>query len=283
MSPTATVTGWTATDLESSSRWTRALPGHDRQSIFDDALAGRWGAGEPARAELTGFVLDSLRSRGFAHVTGFMDPSLAEDDLATALKSVLAGFGEVVPQNAAGALTQVLREKDDEGLTELGFHCDTSDLLVLVCLQKAVAGGALRLASARHIVGVLAAEDPTALATLRQDWYFDRRGRAGEQIIKRPIFRHLPDGSEDCYYQSRTVRNTPSTYGPAFTPEQVHALAVLDDVLQRPTTGYDLLMQPGDLMVIWNNRVMHGRRPFVNGEGPLARGVLRAWMNSDQV
>jgi Taurine catabolism dioxygenase TauD, TfdA family len=288
---TTTDLAWTASDLDTDRRWTRTLTNDDRDRLWADAQAAAWrGGGDPVRAAVREFLLDAMRTTGFAHVRNLAD--VGEVDDAGALAQLTAGFtfllrqiGHIAAQDGAGRMTQVLRDVNGDGAAELDYHCDTSDLLVLLCLQQAAGGGGrTKLASSRAVVELIGRERPDALETLiRDDFWFDRRGRAGEQIIVRPIVRLLPGGAVDLYYQSHTVRNTPKTCGPPHTARQAEALAVLDEVLKRPATGFSLMLEPGDMLVIRNSRVLHGRSPYIDVPGPRSRRMLRIWMDTDEL
>jgi hypothetical protein len=280
---TVTEIGWGSTTLESHrDRWSQPLGDQDRRLLWSDAMTGRGDGSAHARARLRAFTEASIRSVGFAHVPRLVDPAEDGSDIESALDFVLRDFGEVVPQNAQGDLYQVLRDRDGDGATELGFHCDTCDVLVLLCLQPAVLGGGeTKLASARYVREIIGRERPDVLTTLEEDWTFDRTGRAGQQVIVSPILFTQEDGTTGCYYQTRTVRTSPERGGPPLSARQWEALDVLDEVLYRPEIAFGLLLAAGDLLLIRNSRVLHGRSPYVDEPGPRARGVLRAWMRTD--
>ncbi|MEU9077894.1 TauD/TfdA family dioxygenase [Kitasatospora sp. NPDC048538] len=275
--------GWESAELDARRvLWSLAPDDRERRLLRADARARRWGPAEPVRARLRAFVDGATRSVGLAHVRGLLDPEEPEAEVTAALSFLLSDFGEIVPQNGRGDLTQVLSDQDGDGNTELGFHCDTCDLLVLFCLRPAFhGGGATKLASARHVHDLIARERPDALATLAEDWTFDRTGRAGPQVVVSPILFAQKDGTVGCYYQTRTVRSSPDRGGPPLTDRQWEALGVLDEVLYRPEIAFGLPMAAGDLLIIRNSRVLHGRSPYVDEPGPNARRMLRIWMNTE--
>ncbi|MFW5417690.1 TauD/TfdA family dioxygenase [Nocardiopsis sp. CNT-189] len=280
---TATDVGWDTAYLEARrGLWSLPLTADERRLLWKDASAGRWGAAGGVRDRLRAFVPEAVGAVGFAHVRGLVDPAEPEEAVTAALMFLLREFGEVVPQNGAGDLTQVLRDRDGDGATELGFHCDTCDLLVLLCLRPAARGGGLtKLASARRVHDIIEREDPGALALLREEWTFDRTGRAGPQLIVSPILFTQEDGTIGCYYQTRTVRASAEKSGRPLSPGQWEALGVLDEVLYRPEIAFGLPMRAGELLVIKNSRVLHGRSPYTDEPGPRARRMLRLWMSTE--
>ncbi|MEU2655982.1 TauD/TfdA family dioxygenase [Streptomyces sp. NPDC007325] len=268
--------GWTRDHLEGAPEvWSLPVSDDDRRLLWADASAGRWGEGEAAYTAVRSFIRGALDTVGFANVRAVISPDAPDAALVTGLSFLLDEIGGAVPQNAEGDLWTVLRDRDGDGATELAFHCDTCDVLVLLCLRSAADGGGMtKLASARHVHDIIARERPDMLALLRESWRFDRTGRAGRQIIDTPILFTQDDGTVGCYYQTRTVRASGR-----LDAERLAALDYLDEVLYRPEIAFGLRLDPGDLLLIRNSRVLHGRSPYVDVPGPSARRILRAWMN----
>ncbi|MFH8618796.1 TauD/TfdA family dioxygenase [Streptomyces sp. NPDC017979] len=267
--------GWTSEYLESTPGvWSSSVSDEDRRLLWADASAQRRDAGAAAHAAVRGFIKSSLDAVGFVNVRNLMSPDASDAELTAALTYLLADVGSPIEQNARGDLWTVLRDRDGDGATTLGFHCDTCDLLCLLCLQPAADGGGVtKLASARHVQDIIERERPDVLELLRQDWTFDRTGRAGEQIVVSPILFTQDDGTVGCYYQTRTVRSSAE-----LDARRLDALDFLDEVLYRPEIAFGLHLGAGDLLMIRNSRVLHGRSPYVDSPGPLARRMLRAWM-----
>ncbi|MFD5432092.1 TauD/TfdA family dioxygenase [Kitasatospora sp. NPDC091257] len=276
--------GWSSLELDARRElWSLPLGEQERRLLWADARAGRWDAAGEVRARLREFVRNAADSVGITHVSGLVDPARPEQEITEVLSFLLRDFGRIVPQNGRGDLTSVLHDQDGDGNTELGFHCDTCDLLVLLCLRPAFDGGGLtKLASARHVHDLIQRERPDALATLREEWTFERSGRAGPQVVVTPILYDRKDGTVGCYYQTRTVRSSPDRGGPELTDHQWEALGVLDEVLYRPEIAFGLPMAAGDLLIIRNSRVLHGRSPFVDEPGPYSRRMLRVWVNEGE-
>ncbi|MER5768601.1 TauD/TfdA family dioxygenase [Streptomyces sp. NPDC001985] len=268
--------GWTSEYLESTREvWSAPVSPGDRELLWADSVAERWNGAAPQRENLNSFLQRSIRSVGFAHVQRLIDPAAPDDDIVRSLSFLVRDLGEIVPQNAQGDLTRVLRDNDGDGNTELGFHCDTCDLLVLLCLQPAVRGGGnTKLASARHVHDIIEQERPDVLALLQEEWTFDRTGRAGVQTVVSPILFTQADGTVGCYYQTRTVRASGE-----LSARRLEALDYLDEVLYRPEIAFGLQLAAGDLLVIRNSRVLHGRSPYVD-EPEVPRRVLRVWMDT---
>jgi hypothetical protein len=283
---TVTDVGWDAAYLDTRrDLWSLTLTDEERRQLWADASAGTWRGAEPLRERLHAFVLESTRTFGLAHVRNLAAPGAGgeqqEADIVAGLSFVLGGWGRIMPQNTRGELAQVLRDRDGDGATELGFHCDACDLLVLLCLQPAVRGGGnTRIASARQVYDTVERELPAALDRLREPWTFDRSDRGGKVSVT-PIFFTQPDGTLGCHYQPRTVRASAERDGRRLTAPQRQALDLLDEILHRPQTAFDLRLAAGELLVIRNSRALHGRSPFTDEAGPSSRRMLRFWVDEE--
>lgn len=255
----------------------------DRVRLWS-AAGGPEGEPDPVWEALRSRIRAGLDAFGFALVRQLFPADLVTDvhreaDATERVSRLVRDFGEIVPQNGAGDRTQVLRRREGDP-DEIAFHCDTCDLLVLLCLRPAARGGATRVAGAPYIHDVLAAERPDVLELLGEKWHFDRTGRAGSQLVVAPVLTTGPDGAVTCYYQSRTVRASAGHDGrPPLDAARAEALDVLDEVLNRPETAYPVTLTSGDLLIIRNSRVMHGRSPFTDGPEPHHRRVLRLWLD----
>ncbi|MEU4175554.1 TauD/TfdA family dioxygenase [Streptomyces sp. NPDC026589] len=263
--------------------WRLAPTERDRARLWS-AAGGPGREPDPVWEDLRARIRTGLDAFGFTLVrqlfpAGAVADVRQEADVTERVSRLVRDFGEIVPQNGAGDVTQVLRHREGDP-DEIAFHCDTCDLLVLLCLRPAARGGATRVAGAPYIHDVLAAERPDVLELLGQEWHFDRSGRAGSQLVLTPILTTGPDGAVTCYYQSRTVRASAGRDGrPPLDAARAEALDVLDEVLNRPETAYPVTLTSGDLLIIRNSRVMHGRSPFTDGPEPHHRRVLRLWLD----
>ncbi|KIF75398.1 taurine catabolism dioxygenase TauD [Streptomyces sp. 150FB] len=268
--------GWTSEYLESARDvWSLSITDGDRRLLWTDSLAQHWDEGKAAYTATRSFIGRSLDAVGFARIENLISPDASDADLITSLSFILDEVGGAVPQNGQGDLWTILRDRDGDGATELGFHCDTCDVLVLLCLQPAADGGGnTKLSSTRHVHDIIERERPDVLALLKEEWRFDRTGRAGRQIIHTPILFTQDDGTIGCYYQTRTVRASAD-----LDARHLEALDFLDEVLYRPEIAFGLRLAVGDLLLIRNSRVLHGRSPYIDVPGPEARRILRAWMN----
>src|SRR5262245_34707921 len=164
-----TESAWIGQEMAARRDWIHDLSAAEIDDL-DRAVAYARGTGKslgqlsrddfPLRvlAGSTGGWLDALDSgRGFVLVRGVPVERYGEEDASLAYWGLGLHLGSAVSQNAAGDLLGHVR---DAGLERrdptvrlyrtrdrLGFHCDGSDIVGLLCLRPAKAGGTSRIAS----------------------------------------------------------------------------------------------------------------------------------------
>ena len=153
----------------------------------------------------------------------------------------------------------------------------------MLCLHQAPQGGVSRLASAVTVSNVMSARHPDLAALLYQDIY---RSRLGEETGGEHCYYPLPvfswhDGKFSSHY-SRTfveaAQKNPAV--PCMTDQQWQALDMLSDVADE--TGFEMVLQPGDLQFLNNHVIYHGRTPFTDSPDPtLRRRLLRVWLSAN--
>lgn len=277
---TLTDRGWGSADMRARAAWSLTLSDGERRSLRDGALGDDAQSAGAAHDKVKRFVDESVASLGLALVANAVDTTLAQDEVRGTLAHLLRDYGELIPQTPHGHIFEVLRDKDGDSARDLGFHTDSSDVLALLSVKPALGGGGeTKLASVRRVYDVIKGERPDLLALLEDDWHFDRRGRPGPQMVTRPIFFHDNDGTVGCYHSPRTARATPGLNGWELSALQHEALDLLDEVLVRPEVEYKLAMRGGDLLVVLNSRILHGRAAYADLGGPDdARQMLRVWL-----
>lgn len=162
----------------------------------------------------------------------------------------------------------------------LPFHADRTDVIALLCVRNATSGGLSQLASAARVRRILGKERPDVLALLEAGLPSDRRGEeaSGEDpwcIL--PVFSVARDRVIARYVRRFIESSQRHPDAPRLTPQQIDAMNVLDEVLQRPDVVAVQNLQPGQLQLIENHSVMHARTAF-SGIGSGRRLLLRLWL-----
>ncbi|MFF9343783.1 MULTISPECIES: TauD/TfdA family dioxygenase [unclassified Streptomyces] len=147
-------------------------------------------------------------------------------------------------------------------------------LLALLCVRPAAEGGESLLASGPALHDRLAAERPEALRELYREFRFGR-GQGFDRV--RPVFQR--DGRVlRVHYNRYWIARGQEETGVPFGPERRDALRAMDTLLEDPAMVKSLPLRRGDLLLVNNGAVLHGRRPFRDGAEPSARRCYaRIW------
>jgi alpha-ketoglutarate-dependent taurine dioxygenase len=257
-----------------------------------------------ARAALEQTMLGAIeqdvdRSPGCVVLGGLA--GLAEDELRRAMLLLSRLVGDLIPQDAAGA---VLREVRDRGV-QLGegktgrysdsraggnFHTDgphrpgaPPDYVALGCVRQAPEGGESVVVHAEGVVSRLAGE-PRILETLAGWFHFDRREEpARPPTVARRILVQEEGRPVACYLREYIELGHRHAEVPPLDGAQREALDALDAELENPALQITRKLAPGELAIIDNRSVFHGRRSFDDSadEGE-KRLLLRTWIRRSE-
>ncbi|CAN3985726.1 TauD/TfdA family dioxygenase [Kitasatospora purpeofusca] len=273
---------WTPDTLDEQDwlvPWSRSSPGgpHAADDVVARVAHGlRHG---PGLALVRGLELDGLGDpecaelcRRFAARLGTVLPLPAgpsADDLLTA---------ETAPAVELSA-ADLARQREGDART-LDPHTDRSHgpespwLLGLLCIRPARAGGESLLVSARAVHDRLAEQDPSALHHLYQDFHF---GRGPDFDRVSPVFQQRRHGLH-VQYNRYWIERGQREAGLPFPPGRQAALDTLHGVLTDPGTVLRVPLRRGDLLLLDNTAVLHGRTGFSDPAGPGERRCLaRVW------
>jgi alpha-ketoglutarate-dependent taurine dioxygenase len=153
------------------------------------------------------------------------------------------------------------------------------DLFALYCVRQASSGGALVLVHVSDLLDRLS-DEPGVLEALRLPVHFDTRDRTpgAPRTVRRPILETV-DGAPRISYLREYIDSAhcrPDV--PPLAADQVRALDVLDALLDRTDLHTRRRLRPGEMIVIDNRSVIHGRTTFPAEVGPAGRLLLRVWI-----
>ena len=178
--------------------------------------------------------------------------------------------GKVVSSRARARSTGPLR-----------WHTDRCDVIALLCVRNALAGGVSKLASIVTVYNEILRRRPDLHAALCQDYWrsrpADEDGQHPERAFALPVFG-VADGKLTCQY-SRTYVEQAQEFArvPRLTAAQNEALDLLAEVAEE--TCLHSAFEPGDIQLLNNHVVFHGRTAY---EDDVAshhdRLLLRLWL-----
>jgi hypothetical protein len=172
----------------------------------------------------------------------------------------------------------------------LPFHVDRcTDLIGLLCVRPARAGGLSRLVSCRAVHNLLLARQPDLLSALYQPvpvYVLQMQGPAGEQPprwCKVPMFSQV-GGHFAAYYSRRLVEGGQQfPDAPRLTQQVVAALDAVDELTGEPGLPLEMALEPGDLQLINNLSLLHARTAYqgeIPGQGRLLLRLHLAFAGS---
>jgi len=206
----------------------------------------------------------------------------AHGELIGEVRDELRAYGAVrqpaVVQKAGDPVTSRYKARSSGPLR---FHTDRCDVVALLCVRRAKAGGISKVASSVAIHDAILARRPDLHTLLCQDYHRTREGEevGGERrTYAMPVFG-MRDGKLTSQY-SRTfveaAQRIPEI--PRLTAAQDEALDLLADVAQE--LCFEMELEPGDIQLLNNHVVYHGRTAYEDESGPdRDRLLLRLWLS----
>ena len=312
--PIAGPEAWLGADMARSTEWIRtvsatavaeldaALRGIERRGLAWPSF-GRDDFPLPTFSLELSSVLDELeRGRGFVLLRGIPVDRYTPDELKSLYWGLGAHLGRARYQNAQGELIGEVRDENrlygevrevsvDSALGRssrskarsagpLRFHTDRCDLVSLLCVRKARAGGLSRIVSAVSVANAILARRPDLHALLWQDYWRSRQGEeaGGErQTYALPLFA-VHQGKFTTQYSRTFVEAAQKLPGvPRLTAAQEEALDLHALVCEE--LAFTMEIEPGDLQLLNNHVVYHGRTAYEDADGPdRDRLLLRLWL-----
>lgn len=135
---------------------------------------------------------DVIDGKGFVLMKGFPVEAFGVDKSAVAYVGLGTYLGYFVSQNAKGHIlghvqdlgddpTQIHRVRIYRTNARQFFHSDTSDIVGLLCMHRALEGGESDIVSVHNVYNTLQKERPDVLKTLTEPiWYFARKGEVSK-------------------------------------------------------------------------------------------------------
>lgn len=298
---------WVGSDLQDRDDWIFRFPPEALAEI-DAALrhVQRLGLRAPAFTKadfplprfatvLNGMLEELEHGRGFFLMRGFPIERFSESEAEDIFWGLGQHLGIALSQNAAGHLLGHVRNlgadinksnvRAYQTTSELIFHNDQSDLIMLMCLKEAKSGGLSRLVSVTAIQNEMQRTRPDLLAELYQPFYIDRRGERGREDEGDTPYYAMPilsfhNGLVTARYirgYIESAQRFPEV--PRLTAKQIEAMNLFDAIASRPGVALSFQMKPGDVQIANNYCVLHARTNFEDFPEPeKRRHLLRLWL-----
>lgn len=236
---------------------------------------------------------EAMHGRGFAVIRGLPVERYSLKVAAAIYYGIGRHMGSLRSQNAEGHVLGHICDvgHDHRANAEqrgyrapgpLSFHTDSVDIVGLMCLRPAMTGGASRLVSSVTVYNEILRRRPDLLSPLFDPVYRDRRGEVPEGKDPwwiMPIFQWR-EGRLFSHYSSIYVRSVERFEAvPRFTAAQREAFDLLDEVMEDPSVHMEFSLAAGDIELVNNHWIFHGRAAYRNWPGGgRNRYLLRLWI-----
>jgi len=305
--PVMTAAAWRGDRLVRSDEWIYRLS--DAQVLELETLGTRFIAANPdlrtVRAEeyplsacaeaIEAWGHDVDYGRGFVLVRG-LRTHLYSDALSAAIYYILGlHMGDPIRQNEMGDLIDHVYATSDKTMDDptalsskvrdqLVYHSDSSDIVALMCLRPAKAGGLSCLVSGAEIYNEILRRRPDLAPLLLEPFHWDWRRqdhKAPADTYTSPIVS-MVEGVFSMYAGSLYILTAQDYPGvPKLSPEQIEVLRLFDEITYEPGMAIEMDFRPGDIQWLSNYAALHARTSFTDWPEPQRRRhLLRLWLSS---
>ena len=294
---------WRGDELLARSSWLHHLPSvilDDLEEAVHEAAARnvtqydfKFEAVEiPGLRQALAPVVDELASgTGVALIRGMETERYTVEELKLAYLVIGNHMGLVGPQEGRDRSIGEVRDVNPtdrshyyHGGGPLPMHMDPIDVAGLLCIRKAKRGGESRIVSAMTVHNEILRTRPDLLKILYRGYRQRRRDHrrvAGEPELTDyycPIFADV-GGDIVCNYLPRPILLTVEQGLVEFTPEEAEALELLDETAARDDLCLSMDFEPGDIQILNNRHILHGRDDYEDFEEMERRRLLlRLWL-----
>ena len=297
---------WHARDVADAGAWTEALTRTEQSELVRAAVHARSAGKTIATLTRDDFPLPQLSrrieewaaalhaGRGFVLIRQFPLADLEPEEVELAYVGLGLHLGTPVGQDAEGTLLGHVR---DRGRPRTGpevrlyttterqdFHTDGADVIGLLCLQRARAGGESRIVSASAVYNEILQRAPRLLDVLYEPMCWDRNGEESpgdDPFFRLPVLHDGDDGPR-FFYIGWYIRDAQRHAGvPPLTDEQRAAMALIETIANEPEFYVEMDFRPGDVQLLNNAVILHSREAYVDDDDPARkRHLLRLWLRA---
>ncbi len=271
-----------------------------------ETAAVRWNASQASLATMTAqnFPLPTLalkllklraeliNGRGFGLLRGLPRDRYSEREAGAIFYGLGQHLGQPRSQNAQGHLLGHVRDigldSNDPNVRiyqtheRQTFHTDSADVVGLLCLKTAKAGGTSLLVSSLTIFNEMRKQRPDLLRLLLQPIATDRRGEVPvgmKPYFLIPVFNYYQEYLTTIYQRQYLDSAQRFPDAPRLTSLNVQALNLFDELANSPRLNFSMQLEPGDMQFVYNHALLHDRTSFEDWpDEAQKRHLLRLWL-----
>jgi len=297
---------WRADDVANSTEWTFSLTDLQRSEIIEAARRSATGGHTIATLGRETFSVPSLDGDvhswsqvlndgcGFLLLKGFPVEELTATEVELAYVGLGLQLGTPVGQDRQANILTHIRDERVPRIdptvrlyrtdARQDFHTDGSDIVGLLCLNRASHGGESRIVSSMAIYNEILSTRPDLLDVLYEPMHWDRNGE--ESPGEDPYFALPPlndvGGLPRFFYIGWYVTDA-QRYPrvPRLTDPQLEAMALIERLANDPAIHVEMNFDPGDVQLLSNAKILHAREAYEDPEDPdKRRHLLRLWLTA---
>tara|TARA_B000000475_G_scaffold252952_1_gene230941 strand:+ start:203 stop:1516 length:1314 start_codon:yes stop_codon:yes gene_type:complete len=288
---------WTFTD-EENDEIELALR-HFRATNLDvmDVTAETFPLSSSFQNKLLAMRDEILQGRGFAVQRGLTVARYSNKDICTIFCAIGKIMGIPVSQNKFGHVLGHVYDLGNDPLSPSTrlyttsaaqpFHTDSADIVGLLCIRNASAGGDSQWVSSVRCYEEIKRERADLAEVLLQPFFVSRKGEIPPgcgPTYEMAVFHEVEDdrtgekniiGIYDRSFidAAQTIEGTPK-----LTSLQIEALNYLDALCVK--RQIEMRLQSGDIQWLHNHTTFHARSAFKN-ESEFPRHLLRLWLSPE--
>jgi alpha-ketoglutarate-dependent taurine dioxygenase len=295
---------WTVQSLRDDQSWIYTLDdrargdliravraAHDPDKDLFDYRRGDFalGAAWPVIAAALREIRDGT---GFAVLRGLPRDDVTEAEFALLTWAIGLHTGVARPQGKASQFMAPVRDagvvyrtgkgRGYSSSSDLDFHTDSADIVLLTCYNVARSGGMSMVSSSVTAHEIVTDERPDLAELLHQPYFFSRQQEQAPDeapFYPNPVYDER-DGLLFSKWNRNRLRSAQAIDGvPQLSSAQAEALNLLDEVLRRPSVMHTMYLRPGDIQILNNHVTLHSRTEFEDYDDPaLKRCLFRLWL-----
>ena len=299
---------WLGLDFASDTSWQYRLTPGEISEIETALAANRKFIGNPTAMERSQFKLPELsktlsrlnreleNGRGFSLIRGLPVGKWTLDETKLVYWGLGLFLGRMIVQDNmgkwihdvydAGGSFDNIKVRGYSTNAQLTPHCDSGDLVTLLCYRPAKEGGLNTIASFHSVYNKILSEHPEYLAPLFRGFHYNIRGGGPEGTPFEDVTKHrvpvfsITDGLLSGRYNQKAIL-TSAEYSaiPPFSELEKAAINSVAEYALADDVRFDLMLEAGDVLLLNNNDILHTRSSFVDSAIPEEkRWFLRLWI-----
>ncbi|RZS80852.1 TauD/TfdA family dioxygenase [Pigmentiphaga kullae] len=300
---------WTRPQMEADRSWIYTLSPAEVAEIRA-AVSAALAAGKPLESiSRADFPLASLagrlaelgeeleNGRGFEMWRGLPVEDWSLEERSIAYWGLGQYLGDAVVQNARGELFGHVRDTTAGADPQTNantrfyhtnraapFHVDGADIVGLMCVRTARAGGASLVVSSTSIYNALLRDHPDMIPLLYEPLWFDHRGEHNAVTGKPYWVTSIcgwTNGKLSMMYLRNFIESAQRYDGaPPLTGRHRKLLELIDHYAESPELCLSMEFLPGDIQWLNNHMTLHSRTEFLDwDEDERRRWLMRLWLN----